>query len=84
RSVSGCNKPGYKAATHPVVVRAHENPSQTGGVHIKGYVTLHFETSCVATDDHARLAADVQANGGRSIYERRFPRPTNASIVEVT
>ncbi len=34
RSMSGCNKPGYKAATHPVVVSTHEKPSQTGGVHI--------------------------------------------------
>ncbi|MBW5287955.1 hypothetical protein, partial [Burkholderia gladioli] len=34
RSASGCNKPGYKAATHPVVVGTHEKPSQTGGVHI--------------------------------------------------
>ena len=35
RSVSDCNKPEYKAATHLVAVVARGNPSQTGGVHIR-------------------------------------------------
>jgi hypothetical protein len=35
RSVSGCNKAGYKAATHPVDVGTLEKPSQTGDVHIR-------------------------------------------------
>ncbi|MEX3555586.1 MAG: hypothetical protein VB131_02815, partial [Burkholderia gladioli] len=71
-SLSGCNKPGYKAATHPVAVVTHEKPSQTGGVHIN---TVSIATMVIGESGTGKSASMRNLDPAKTLLIQAVKKP---------